>query len=218
VYGPADGALVESTPCHPDTVYGQTKLEAERRVLAFHSASGARGTVLRLSMVYGEGDRGNLQRMIRAIARGRYLHIAGGRARKSATYVGNVVDAALLAASMPAARGQVLLVSDPAPYSLRQIADTIAHELGVAPPRLSLPVWAMMLAGRAFDLLQRLAGIRPPFTTREVRTLTTDVLCDTAKIQTLGFHARVPLDEGIARTVSDLAPAHHAARAAGTGL
>lgn len=201
VYGPTGGALTEATPCHPETVYGQTKLEAEQRVLAFQSASGARGVVLRLSMVYGEGDRGNLQRMIRAIERGRFVHIGGGRTPKSATYVENVVDAALLVAAAPAARGEVFLVSDPEPYTLRQIGKAIARELGVAPPRLSLPLWPMKLAGHSFGLLQKLTGVRVPFTAREVRTLTTPLICDTTKLQKLGFHARFGLEEGIARTV-----------------
>jgi nucleoside-diphosphate-sugar epimerase len=201
VYGPAAGPLTESTPCAPETAYGRSKLKAENKVLAFGSSNGAHGVVLRLSMVYGEGDRGNLQRMIAAIERGKYVHIGGGRARKSATYVANVVDAAVLAASAAPAQGQVLLVSDPQPYCLREIANTIAHELGTSAPYVSLPVWIMMLAGRSFGLVQRLTGIRAPFTAREVRTLTTDVVCDTAKLQTLGFTARVRLEEGIARTV-----------------
>src|SRR5687768_189525 len=113
VYGRSEQVLTELSPCRPEAVYAETKLRAESRVLDFQSAAGGRGVVLRVSMVYGEGDRGNLQRMLRSIERGRFLHIGGGDTQKSATYVENVVDAALLAAATPAAQGEVFLVSDP---------------------------------------------------------------------------------------------------------
>ena len=201
VYGTPAGTVTETSPCSPETVYAQTKHEGETRVLAFRSASGAQAVVLRVSMVYGEGDRGNLQRMISSIERGRFLHIGGGLTRKSATYVENVVDAALLAASHPGAQGEVLLVSDPEPYTLREIANVIARHLGVRPPRLSLPALPMIAAGHCFGLMRKLTRISPPFTARDVRTLTTDLVCDTSKIQKLGFRAGVLLEEGIALTV-----------------
>ena len=59
--------LDEDAPERPETPYGVTKLEAERLVASLAGAAGARWTVLRLPLVYGEGVKGNLARMLAAM-------------------------------------------------------------------------------------------------------------------------------------------------------
>lgn len=59
VYGtqPVGARLTEETEPHPDTLYGETKLAAERRLAALAGASFA-GVSLRVTGVYGEPGRG----------------------------------------------------------------------------------------------------------------------------------------------------------------
>ena len=63
-YGPATGeALTEDVLPRPDTLYGQTKLEGEKLILAARRPDGqAIGTALRFGAVYGPRLKGNYLR------------------------------------------------------------------------------------------------------------------------------------------------------------
>lgn len=196
------GPLDEAMPCHPVGPYAESKYQAERRVAAFFGEKEGGAVILRLSLVYGEGERGNFLRMIRGIDQGRFLFVGDGQGRKSMTYVENVVEAALLAAVRPEGRGQVFNVADPSPYPLRLVAETVARELGVAIPRLRVPASLMTVCGGLLGAVGGVLHFRPPFTAADARRLTTNAVANVSKIQArLGFRAAIGLEEGVARTV-----------------
>ena len=89
VYGPGAGAtLTEDSTPRPDSLYGASKLEAERVALAAQGSDGAAlGTVLRLGAVYGPRVKGNYRRLLDVLARRRFVSIGDGTiaARSSTT-------------------------------------------------------------------------------------------------------------------------------------
>jgi len=66
------GPVDELVPPAPDTVYGQAKLAAERRVLVAGESGRLQASVLRTPMVYGLARMGNIARIIEAVARNRF--------------------------------------------------------------------------------------------------------------------------------------------------
>ena len=82
VYGPtgAQPASEDTAPA-PDSWYAESKLEAERVARAVGRRTGLEIVVLRLSAVYGPRVRGNYRRLLRAMARGRFVSI--GRALRA---------------------------------------------------------------------------------------------------------------------------------------
>ena len=90
-----DGTLgrpyVESDPVGPLNVYGRTKIEAERRVLALAPAT----LVVRTSAFFGPSDRANfVTRVLDTLERGEIVRAAGD-AIVSPTYVPDLVNRAL---------------------------------------------------------------------------------------------------------------------------
>lgn len=195
VYGESNDLLDETSLPTPTTDYGRSKLEAERIAL---SAGELKTTVLRLPVVYGERDRGNVARLIGAIRRNRYLIVGDGQNLKSMVAVENVVDAALLVADDRRAIGQTFIVTDERPYSQLEIAATIAELLGKRRP-VKLPRWPLMLAGQAADVIEKLIGIELPISSDRVRKLSSNTVFSSAKIEReLGFKPRITLREGLA--------------------
>ncbi|MBL3955904.1 NAD-dependent epimerase/dehydratase family protein, partial [Bacteroides thetaiotaomicron] len=47
--------------------------------------------ILRPTVIFGEGNRGNVYNLLRQITSGRFLMVGDGENRKSMAYVGNVV-------------------------------------------------------------------------------------------------------------------------------
>ena len=203
VYGTGDGSpLAEATPLNPENSYARSKLQAEQRVMEFFRNAAVRPTIFRMSLVYGEGERGNFSRMLRGVDTGRFLLVGNGATLKSMIYVEDVVTAALTAARSVAAQGQVFVLSDPQPYPFRQVVETLARHLGVRSPRIRLPLWLARSGGTVLDALGRGLGFRPPFTRSDVEKLMTDTVCDVSKIRALlGFQSQYGLEEGVRRTV-----------------
>ena len=195
VYGDRDEPADEITLPTPTTDYGRSKLEAERIVLA---ANELKTTVLRLPVVYGERDRGNVAKLIEAIRRNRYVIVGDGQNLKSMVAVQNVVDAALLVANDERAVGQTFIVTDARTYSQLEIAATIAELLGKRRP-INLPRWPLLLAGKAADAMKNLIGLKLPISSDRVRKLSSNTVFSAAKIEReLGFIPRVALREGLA--------------------
>ena len=82
---------VESDPVGPLNVYGRTKIEAERRVLALDPAA----LVVRTSAFFGPSDRANfVTRVLDTLERGETVRAASD-AIVSPTYVPDLVNRAL---------------------------------------------------------------------------------------------------------------------------
>ncbi len=158
----AQDCLDESSPCRPETAYGRAKLEAERLVLEAGRRHGMHVAVLRLPLVYGPGAKGNLARMIEAVARGRFPPLPETGNRRSLVHVDDVVQALRLAAERAEANGRVYIVTDGQTYSTRQLYVLICQALGRPVPRWSVPAGVLRFAARMGDGLERILRRRLP--------------------------------------------------------
>ncbi len=94
VYGFQPFPVGEEGPFEPFNPYGQTKLEAEGIYRAWASENLTRCLVIiRPTVVFGEGNRGNVYNLLHQIASGRFIMVGPGTNKKSMAYVGNVADA-----------------------------------------------------------------------------------------------------------------------------
>ncbi|MEE9910690.1 MAG: NAD-dependent epimerase/dehydratase family protein [Deltaproteobacteria bacterium] len=199
VYGPSDGKIItESTPPNPDTFYAETKLRAERIVLAAKDLQGRpMGTVLRLGAVYGSRIKGNYQRLMQSLARGRFLPIGKGLNRRTLVYDKDVALAAVAALKHPDAAGRIYNVSDGEYYSLDHIIAVMCQALGRKAPRWSLPVAPVRLAAGMIEKAMPLAGLNPPISRATIDKYTEDVAVDSRLIQReLGFAPKYDLPTG----------------------
>ena len=195
---PAD----ETLPPKPDTLYGRAKLAAEQRVLETGRAAGIQSSILRLPMVYGLDGKGNLSRMIAAIAAGRFPPWPRIDNRRSAIHIEDAVDAALLAVRQPASRGETYFVTDGRGYSTRWIYERILLALERPIPRWSTPLWMLQAAAAGGTIGERLLGRRLPLTLDGLAKLTGDDWYSSKKLeQTLGFTPKQSLETEIPRLV-----------------
>lgn len=98
VYGNVDEIykefpINENDICDPKDIYGKSKLEAENVCRKFFEKTQTKLTILRLATVIGEGDKGNVLRLIKLIDKKRFIWIGEGKNRKSLIYVTDVSKA-----------------------------------------------------------------------------------------------------------------------------
>lgn len=132
VYGKAgDGAIRdESASCDPEGDYAQSKYESEleARRICIENSIGL--TILRLATVIGEGDRGNVGRLIEVIDRKRFMWIGKGENRKSLIYKKDVARACVAAVRKPD-RDSVRVYNVAAePLRMSEIVGVIEQALG----------------------------------------------------------------------------------------
>lgn len=207
VYGYGQGRLLteESTP-YPNTFYAETKLAAEQIVLAARRTDGQPlGVVLRLAAVYGARIKGNYQRLVRALARNRFLSIGKGENRRTLVYDKDVARAVLLAVQHPAAAGRVYNVTDGEVHTVNEIIQAICTALGRRPPGFYLPVAPVRVAAGLVEDAAHLLRCPSPIGRATIDKYTEDIAVDGQRIQTeLGFRPAYDLATGWADAVREM--------------
>lgn len=173
----------EDTAPVPLTAYGRSKLRAEELVAAAAHAGAFEAVCLRFPLVYGPAQRGNLQRMVAAIARRRFPPPPRIRNRRSMLHVENAVDALVLAGTLPAAAGRTYLVTDGRDYSTREIYDAVRAALGRRPSALSIPEGVFRLLAVAGDAGRRVVGRRVGFDSEAFQKLLGSAAYDSSRIR-----------------------------------
>ncbi|HAJ80179.1 MAG TPA: NAD-dependent dehydratase [Fibrobacteres bacterium] len=186
----------ETVATPADTPYGQSKYEAEQLVL--HGGYVPHPVVIRPCMVYGNSDKGNLPRMIKAVAKCLFPPLPDNHNRRSMVHVDDVIRAALLAAEKPEAAGQLYIVSDGHSYSTRRIYDWIRMALGKSPAQWTIPLSILNRLAKSGDAIGRLSGRRFLFDSDALDKLTGSACYSSAKIEReLGFSPKQTLKESL---------------------
>ena len=192
---PAD----ETSPCHPGNIYERTKHAGEQAVLAFHRESRFSLIVVRPAWVYGPRCP-RTRKLMRTIAKGRFVYFGSGDNLRHPVYVSDLVGGLERCEAAPErAAGEVYILAGERPVTTKELAAEIAGVLGVNPPKLHLPLWAGSLAGTMVESLFRLAGRKPPFSSRTVEFFRNDNAFSIRKAaEQLGFEPRMSLRDGLA--------------------
>jgi len=149
---PPDCCVDESWTELPSDAYGRSKREAEESVLAAAREYGFHAVVLRPTLVYGPGVKGNLARIIRLVASGRSPPLPDTGNRRSMVHVEDLVELALTAAASPAASGQCYIAADEGHYSTRELYLGLCVALGRSVPGWQVPAGLLRFGGRLGDL------------------------------------------------------------------
>jgi len=197
------GVVDESDLSPPVSMYGRSKRKAEQLVL--EGGYVPEPVVLRPTMVYGPFALGNLPMMIRAVDRGYFPLLPDTGNTRSMVHVDDVAQAALLAATRVEAIGQIYILTDGCPYSVRQIHTWICESLGKDMPVQEPPMGLVRLLARVGDALGGLIGRSFRFDSQVLERLTGAACYDSSKIQReLGFVPRHNLRETLPEMISAL--------------
>ncbi len=132
IYGRPDYLPVdEKHPLRPVDVNGINKIAGESFHLLYSRVHGIPATALRLTNTLGPGMRVKDARQtfvgvwIRRLLENEPFEVWGGEQLRDFTYVGDAVEAFLLAATRPEAIGEVFNLGGPPPVTLQQLAELL---------------------------------------------------------------------------------------------
>ncbi|HSB47385.1 MAG TPA: NAD-dependent epimerase/dehydratase family protein [Candidatus Bilamarchaeum sp.] len=180
---PAD----ENTKTAPDTDYARTKLEAEGVV-----RKQKQHVILRIGTLYGPQFEDYFMIFDRLKA-GKMRVVGDGKNRIPFVHADDV--AAVIASALEKGQGTYVVAGEP--LSQMEIYSVACKELGVEPPKKSIPLAFAGLAAGIWEGASRAVGKKPRMTREHVAVLGNDRIFDCTKAKSeLGFAPR-PLADGI---------------------
>ncbi len=198
----------EDLPCHRShDPAADVKIEAEALAFEYQRRHGVDLTILRPGFVYGPGDPHNLPRLARALQRGKFAFLGSRENVVPIVHVGDLVQAMVQAAAVPAAYGRIYHITDGSRTSIGAFVGRLAELLRCPPPQKVLPFFVPYLGCVVFELLAglRLRRAPAPINRAALRFLGTSRFVDIRRArEELGYVPRVSYQEGLADAVRAL--------------
>ena len=147
----------EQTSKHPFTVndkpnpqdpYAISKLEAENTLRKIAQKSSMEIVIIRPPLVYGQGVKGNFQRLSRLVELGIPLPFSSIKNKRSLISLDNLLQILSKAVIDPAVANQTLLVSDALDLSTPQLIKKIANSIGKPARLFPFPIKLLKVIGR----------------------------------------------------------------------
>ena len=167
VYGCDSGEnITEEHPLNGTTPYALSKIKAEKYLEGWCAMHNVKLSILRPSLIAGPNPPGNLGAMIRGIRNGKYLSIAGGKARKSVLMVQDIANFL----PMLIEKGGIYNVCDSYQPSFRELEMVICKQLSRKGP-ISIPYWLAKSMAVVGDCL----GEKAPINSLKLRKITSSL-------------------------------------------
>ena len=198
-YGPSEDVKSEDSPPSPTTPYGSSKLAAEKIHLDWNTSGAERKLlILRPGVVFGPGEKGNVTRLIRSLAKGYFVYVGNRNTRKAGGYVKELCSVIKFGLEHQdrAGQSQILLnfSANPVP-TLREFVGAICKTLGRRPSSIEIPRSVLQSCTRLISFMARTLGIKHPFDPVRVRKLWNSTYVDPKGLRELGYVWKFSLEE-----------------------
>jgi len=203
IYGFAPADTNESGDPNYFNDYGRTKYLAEQVYKEWQAEDSENRTlvIVRPTVIFGEGNRGNVYNLLKQIASGRFVMFGNGRNRKSMAYVENV--SAFLEYSLSFKPGlHVYNYIDKPDFEINTLVFKARQTLfGKNNVGLRLPAFLGMAIGYFADFFTKVTGKTLPVSSIRVKKFMATTQFASSVSET-DFVSPVSLEEGLARTLS----------------
>jgi len=196
--------ILHETISNPEAAFIKvnSKLQAEQALINLAKDSNMTWTILRPTLVYGLGNRANMERLMKLIKRGLPLPFGAIKNRRSFVFVGNLVAAIITCLDHPNAANQIFLISDNQAVSTPQLIRLIAQQIQQPCRLLPVPTTLLRFLGYLGDRVESITGKNLPFNSYNIDRLLGSLAVDSSYIQkTLNWQPPFTLEQGLAQTI-----------------
>ena len=194
--------------------YADSKIKAEKEILAFSGTTVTHCCAIRPHVVFGPGDNRFMPAILEKAQQGKLKRAIGDRDKLSDfTYVSNLVDAILMAEEKlgpnSPVSGQAYFVTNGEPMAFFDFIEKVIIELGYPPIKGKVPYWLAYTVAAIAEGIDTLKGgtlnAENGLTRFSVRYMVTHHYYSIEKAyQDFGWKPEVSLSEGIKLTVNAL--------------
>jgi nucleoside-diphosphate-sugar epimerase len=179
--------------------YTDTKVASEHQALLAAAAGRVPVTIVRPGDLYGPHSVPWTIRPVELMKSGLFTLVDGGKGVLSPTYVDDLVEGALVAATHPDAVGEVFHITGGQGVPAKEFFGHYAEMLGIG--LRSVPRLAALAVAMPAQIIARSLGRNVPVSPRAIEYVVHPGTYSVEKAQrVLGWQPTVDLDEGMART------------------
>ena len=201
VYGFAKPGTGEDGDINPFNEYGRTKFDAEEKLRAWEHSGDNSLIIVRPTVIFGEGNRGNVYNLFNQIASGKFVMVGKGENKKSMAYIANVVAFLEACISTEKKYGVYNYVDTPdltMNELVRHVRKRLRKKKGVG---VRLPYWFGLMLGYAADLVSLVSKKQLSVSSIRVKKFVSSTEFRSAKCDLENFKAPVTLLVGIENTL-----------------
>jgi len=146
---------------NPQDLYAKSKLGAEKALWEISSKTGLEVVVVRLPLVYGNGVKGNLERLIKFVKSRVPLPLSLVKNQRSMIGIDNLVDLLIRCIDHPEASGKTFLASDGEDLSTSKLIKLIGSSMERKANLFPCPIFMLKFLGSVFgrsEEINRLVG------------------------------------------------------------
>lgn len=154
IYGLDKNNPDESFPADPFNHYGKSKWNAEQLLQEWYKKHEDWNiNIIRPTVIFGEGNRGNVYNLLNQIANGKFMMIGKGNNQKSMSYIRNVIAFIKFLIEEKKSGYNIYNYVDKPDFTTNDLVHHTSEILNKNIPTTHIPYWIGMLGGYGFDIL-----------------------------------------------------------------
>ncbi len=187
----------------PFNDYGKSKLEAEKLIQAWTAkGEGRNALIIRPTVLFGEGNRGNVFNLLQQIHSGRFLMIGDGKNRKSMAYIGNICAFIDFKINHGFAGMEIYNYVDTPDFDMNTLVEEVFRSKHRKPGKLRIPYGPGLFIGTCFDVLAKVTGRKLPISSIRIKKFCASTQVDASKVDQTGFVRPYCLKDGLQKTLA----------------
>lgn len=199
IYGSSGSRIIsERSPRKLSDDYSITKAKGEDLVFKYIKDFKLKATIIKPTIAYGPFDkRPGFSTLFKLIHKKAFIPVGNGKNYLHTIYVGNLVDALILAATSQNSIGEDFIIGDDPCPTIGEIVNEIYTVQNLKPPKFYLPKELAIVTSKIFDITEKV-GLPSPLSSRRLNFITENRRYNINKAKNiLKFKPKISLEEGI---------------------
>ena len=202
VYGLNQNETNEDSVAKPFNDYGQSKLQAEQLLEIWYNKKNDRTlSIIRPTIIFGEGNRGNVFNLMKQIANNRFMMVGSGENKKSIAYVGNLIE--FISYSINKSNFYFVNYADKPDYTMNELVEIINNKLKLKSSIFHIPYFVGILISLLFDFISYLTKKTFSISKIRVKKFCSNSIISTEKLDTLEFRRSYTVLEALEKTIQN---------------
>ena len=202
VYGLNKTNPDENHPVDPFNHYGKSKWQAEQLIRKWFDKDPSEKivSIIRPTVIFGEGNRGNVYNLFKQISSGSFVMIGNGKNKKSMAYVRNVAAFIKDQLEMSKEGYYVFNYVDKPDLTMNELINLIENKMNTNVPKVRVPYVIGLLAGYCFDFYAKISGKKLSVSSVRIKKFCATTQFNSSNIIT-NFDIPYSLEEGLSKTL-----------------
>ncbi|MGJ1266947.1 NAD-dependent epimerase/dehydratase family protein [Sphingobacterium spiritivorum] len=204
IYGLDKDNPDESFSADPFNHYGKSKWQAEQVLQEWYKSHADWNiNIVRPTVIFGEGNRGNVYNLLQQIASGKFMMIGRGNNQKSMSYIGNIIAFIKFLIEQKVEGYNVYNYVDKPDFTTNDLVYHTGNILNKKIPTTHIPYWLGMLGGYGFDVLAWISRKKLNISSVRVKKFCAVTQYDSSKAMASGFVPPYSMEEGLKRMLNE---------------